>query len=362
MQIKKTLLPADRLKPLPTNMSEVCFGSIFTDYMFVMEYDEKQKWHNAEIKPYQPLILDPAASVLHYGQSAWEGQKAFRSDDDRILLFRPLENARRLNNSLKRMCMPEIPEEFFLQAERELISLERRWISKDKGYSLYIRPTVIAADIGLGVKSSQRFIFYIILSPSASYFDSAVKMVKLWVSDFYIRAVIGGTGEAKTPGNYAGSLLALQIAQQHNCDQVLWLDAKEKKYIEELGAMNIFFIVSNKLVTPKLDGAILPGIIRNAILQLARDFNLEVEERFISINEIISGIGSGDVTEVFASGTAAVVMPVRTICYKNSEYSIKNAIGIWTQKFYNVLVDIQQGRAKDSHGWVYEIATDTKNM
>jgi branched-chain amino acid aminotransferase len=355
MEIKKTLLPNDKLKPLFTDPLKLIFGRNFTDYMFTMEHTADKGWHNAEVKPYQPLSLDPASNVLHYSQEVFEGQKAYKSHQDEILLFRPLENARRLNNSLKRMCMPEIPEEIFMQAESELVKLEERWIPKAVGASLYIRPAVISTEAALGVRPADRYLFFIILSPVGPYFAEGFNPVGLWVSDSYTRAALGGTGEAKTGGNYAGTLLASKIAKDKGYSQVLWLDAVEHRFVEEVGAMNIFFVIDNKLVTPKLTGSILQGITRKSVLQIAGDLGISAEERQIPIEEIIDGIKSKKVTEAFGAGTAAVISPVGKINYKDKEYVISDKTGPWAQKFFDTLTGIQTGEKEDKYQWVYKV-------
>ncbi len=355
MDIKRTLLDGDKLKPLFQDPLKLVFGRNFTDYMFTMEHTADKGWHNAEIKPYQPLMLDPAANVLHYSQEVFEGQKAYKSSGNEILLFRPLENARRMSHSLKRMCMPEIPEESYLQAECELLKLEERWIPKAVGASLYIRPAVISTEAALGVKPADRYLFFIILSPVGPYFQEGFNPVGLWVSDNYTRAAQGGTGEAKTGGNYAGTLLASKIAKDKGCSQVLWLDAVEHKYVEEVGAMNIFFIIDNKLVTPKLSGSILQGITRKSVLQIAEDLGIVPEERQISIDELVEGIENKKISEAFGAGTAAVISPVGRISYKDKEYVISQETGPWAKKFFDTLTGIQYGEKEDKYGWVYKV-------
>lgn len=353
--INKILLSPEKLKPLFTDASKLQFGCSFTDYMFTMEYNPQDGWHNATIKPYQPLNLDPAASVLHYGQEVFEGQKAYKTKDDKILLFRSDENAKRFNRSLTRLCMPTIPEETYVNAIHELVKLEERWIPKEPGTSLYIRPVVIATDPVLGVKASNTYLFYVILSPTASYYKEGLSPIGLWVSEFYIRAAVGGTGEAKTSGNYASSLLGIKEAQRRGYSQVLWLDAQEHKYVEEVGASNIFFVIGKKLVTPKLSGSILEGITRKSVLHMAKDLGIQTEERSITIQEVIDGINSGEIKEIFGSGTAAVISPVGKICYKDKEYVISEETGYWTKKFYDALTDIQYGNIPDPYGWMKEV-------
>ncbi len=355
MEIKKTLLPPERLKPLFQDAKSLPFGRNFTDYMFTMQHRETGGWTNPEIKPYQPLVLDPAAAVLHYSQEVFEGQKGCKSAKGAILLFRPRENAQRMNLSLRRMCMPEIAEETFIEAECELLKLEERWIPDEKGTALYIRPTVIATEAALGVRPSGEYLFYIILSPVGYYFQGGFMPLGLWVCDDQSRSAPGGTGEAKTGGNYAASMLANRTAREKGYDQVLWLDSGKRQYIEELSAMNIFFVIGDKLVTPALSGSILRGITRKSILEMSADLGIAPEERRISIREIIAGIQSGNVREAFAVGTAAVVHPVGRIHYLGTDSVIGEKIGPWTQKIFDTLTGIQYGQIDDPYGWVYTV-------
>ena len=356
MTIKKTLLPAKKLKPLYKDAMQLPFGRTFTDYMFTMEYTRAEGWKNPEIKPYQPLSLDPAANVLHYGQEVFEGQKAYKSSRGEILLFRPRENARRINNSMRRMCMPDIAENDFLEAECALLKLEERWIPTQRGCSLYVRPATIGTEPGFGVRPSASYLFFIVLSPVGPYFKEGFNPVSLWVSDAFSRAGKGGTGEAKAGGNYGGSLLATQMANEKGYSQVLWLDAEERRYVEEVGAMNIFFVIDGKLTTPALSGSILAGITRKSVLELAPELGIAVEERQISIDEITEGIASGKVSEAFGAGTAAVISPVGKVCYKEKEYIIgNNQTGPWAKKLFDTLVGIQLGEIPDSRGWVFKV-------
>ena len=356
MEIKKTLLPAEKLKPLFDDALKLKFGKNFTDYMFTMVYNEGKGWHSPEIKPYHSLILDPASLVFHYGQEIFEGQKAYKSKQNEILLFRPEENAKRFNYSMKRMFMPEIPVEDFVHYEEELLKLEERWIPKIKGTSLYIRAAGIATEPGLGVKPSRQYLFFIILSPVGPYFSSGFSPISLWVSREYTRAAVGGTGDAKAGGNYGASLAATGTAMKKGYSQVLWLDSKNHRYVEEVGAMNIFFIIDNKLVTPALTGTILPGITRKSLLQIALDMGIEPVERAVAIDEVIEGIESGKVTEIFGAGTAAIICPVGKINYKNKEYIVNNnETGPWAQRFFDTLTGIQYGELEDKYGWVYKV-------
>lgn len=355
MTISRELTAKEKLKPLFDDPLKLAFGRNFTDHMFSMNYSGSG-WHNPNIKPFQPLVLSPAANVFHYSQEVFEGQKAYKSKKNEILLFRPQENARRLNRSLQRLCMPEIPEELFLEAECELLKLEERWIPTQIGTSLYMRPTVIGTEAALGVKPSNEYLFYIILSPVGPYFKEGFNPIGLWVSDTYSRAGSGGTGEAKTGGNYAGSLLATREATQKGYSQVLWLDAGEHSFVEEVGAMNIFFVLDGKLVTPALSGTILHGITRKSVLELAPELGLPVEERRIAIEEVIDEIHSGKLTEIFGAGTAAVISPVGKIAFQGREYIINgNQTGPWAQKLFATLTGIQYGEIEDKHGWVFMV-------
>jgi branched-chain amino acid aminotransferase len=355
MDITQTLLPTEKLKPLYTDPLKLVFGRNFTDYMFTMEYRKGAGWTNAQIKPYQALALDPAANVLHYSQEVFEGMKAYKSKKGEILLFRPRDNARRLNQSLRRLCMPELPEDVFMEGLSQLIKLEQRWIPSTVGASLYIRPAAIGTEAALGVKASEEYLFFIILCPVGPYFPEGFNPVGLWVSDDYTRAALGGTGEAKTGGNYAGSLMGSQRAKEKGYSQVLWLDAIERRYIEEVGAMNIFFVMDGKLITPKLTGSILQGITRKSVIQIAPELGIAVEERSITIDEITQGIEAGRVTEAFGSGTAAVISPVGKICYKEKEYKICDTTGPWARKFFDTLAGIQYGDLPDKYGWVAKV-------
>ncbi|MGE5577146.1 MAG: branched-chain amino acid aminotransferase [Syntrophothermus sp.] len=343
------------MKPL-TDPAQLGFGKIFTDRMFTMKHKKGAGWVDAKIEKYRNFSFDPATCVFHYAQEVFEGLKAYLSEDGRILLFRPEQNARRMIRSAERMCMPPVPEEVFLKAVEKLVLLEKRWIPRVPGTSLYIRPTLIATEGALGVHPSAETLFYIILSPSGAYFKGGFQPVSLLVEDTYVRAVAGGTGEAKTGGNYAASLLAGEKAQEKGFSQVLWLDGREKKYVEEVGSMNIFFCFGKKLVTPALTGSILPGITRASVIELARRLGYEVEERLISIDEVVAGAADGSLTEAFGTGTAAVISPVGSLHYKGKNYIVGGGqVGPITQELYDQLTAIQYGRAKDEFGWVREI-------
>lgn len=355
MKITVEQIPEQELKPKFQDASQLGFGRIFTDRMFTMRYINNA-WTEPKIEKYKKFSLDPSACVFHYSQEIFEGMKAYAAEDGRILLFRPEQNVRRMNKSAERLVMPTIPEEDMLQAITELVLAEKEWLPRAAGTSLYIRPTMIATEAFLGVHPSTEYTFFIILSPVGAYYKEGFKPVKLYVEDTFVRAAVGGVGDIKTGGNYAASLMAGYRAQQKGFSQVLWLDAKERKYVEEVGAMNMFFVFGNKLVTPALTGSILPGITRASVLELAKYLGLEAEERAISIDEVIEGISSGSITEAFGSGTAAVISPVGSLTYKEKEYVINgNQVGTVTQQLYDTLVNIQYGRQADPFGWVREI-------
>lgn len=333
------------------------FGQVFTDHMFIMSYQEQGGWNAGEIKKYEPFRFNPAAIVLHYAQTVFEGLKAYKSRDGRILLFRPERNARRFRGAAQRMCMPDIAEEVFLKAVQELVLLDQEWIPEAPGTSLYIRPVLLGIDARLGVQPSREYIFYIILSPVGSYYKGGFQPVSIYVEDVLVRASLGGVGNIKTGTNYAASLLAGQRAAQRGHSQVLWLDAKEHRYVEEVGSMNVFFVYGRKLITPPLTGSILPGVTRDSVLGLVRDLGLEAEEAPLSIEQALNDIQSGQITEVFGSGTAAVLSPVGSLHYRNKDYIINNnRVGEVTQLIYDRLVGIQYGYIRDDYGWTVELA------
>ncbi len=348
------ILPLENLKPRIEDETKLDFGKQFTDRMFVMNYRTGQGWHDARIQPYQSFSLDPAAMVLHYAQEIFEGLKAFRRPDGQIALFRPLDNFRRFNHGARRMCMPEIDEAFMLQSLKELIRLDADWVPRAEGTSLYIRPAMIASEPMLGVRPADEYLCYIIACPVGAYYKGGLAPVKIWISDHYVRAAHGGTGEVKTGGNYAASLFAAREAASKGYDQVLWLDAKDKKYVEEVGSMNICFLYDGKLVTSPLKGTILDGITRRSVLTLAREMGLTVEERAMTIEEIFAGAESGRMTEAFGTGTAVVISPVGQFTYQDRTVKLGDGqtTGEVTQKLYDTLSGIQYGRLPDTHGWV----------
>lgn len=348
IRVEKTQNP----KKKPAKGEKLGFGHIFTDHMFIMNYDEGQGWHDARIEPFHNITLSPAAMVFHYGQTMFEGLKAYKGDNGEVYLFRPDMNAKRANNSNKRLCIPSIPEEDFVQAVKAVVDIDRDWIPDEPGTSLYIRPFVISTDDHLGVAPSKSYLFMVILSPSGAYYESGLAPVGIWIEDDYVRAVRGGIGFAKTGGNYAASLAAQVKAHDDGYSQVLWLDGVERKYIEEVGAMNIVFKIAGKVVTPMLNGSILPGITRDSVLTLCRDWGYDVEERKISVDELIEAAHNGTLEEVFGTGTAAVVSPVGKLRYKDEVFEIGGGkIGELTQKLYDELTGIQWGKRPDTRGW-----------
>jgi branched-chain amino acid aminotransferase len=324
--------------------------------MFNMDYSPEQGWHNARIEPYAPIVMDPATMVLHYGQAIFEGLKAYRTSSGKIQLFRPERNMTRLNKSARLVCIPEADEAFLLHALKKLIALDKEWVPRANETSLYIRPTVVAMDPYLGVRPSNTYRLFIILSPVGAYYPEGFNPVKIWVTDEYIRAVRGGVGEAKTAANYAASLYGAEVAKKAGYTQVLWLDAVERRHVEEVGTMNILFFINGKLVTPPLGGSILPGITRDSVLTLARHWNVPVEERAITIDEVMASHKDGSLQEVFGSGTAAVISPVSHLAWRDDVLTVGDGkVGPMAQKFYDAITDIQYGRAEDSFGWIVPV-------
>ncbi len=351
MELK--VLPVPEQKAKFTDESKLAFGQIFTDRMFVMEYDSGQGWHSARIEPYGPFSLDPAAMVLHYSQEIFEGLKAFRRPDGNIAMFRPQDNIDRFNRSARRMCMPEVDDKFFMDALLELVRLEADWVPQSMGTSLYIRPTMIATEAMLGVRPANKYLCYIILSPVGAYYKGGIAPVKIWISDHYVRATEGGTGEAKTGGNYAASLYAAKQASEAGYDQVLWLDAKEKRYVEEVGSMNMLFFYDGKIVTSPLHGTVLDGITRRSALTLIKEMGYEIEERALTVDEVMEGAQSGRLSEAFGTGTAVVISPVGSFCYKDQCVQLGDGTpGKLTMDLYNKLTAIQYGQEPDTHNWV----------
>lgn len=337
--------------------SELGFGKYTTDHMFLMDYSRQKEWHNARIEPYGDLRLDPTAMVLHYNQEVFEGLKAYHLEDGGFGLFRPEKNIERLNGSARRMVMPELDPDLFLQGMKELILLDREWIPKSEGTSLYIRPTMIATEPGLGIRPAEEYLFYIVLGPVGAYYPEGFSPTRIYVSDGYVRAARGGVGEAKTSGNYGATLYVSQQATKQGYTQVLWLDAKESKYVEEVGTSNIFFFINDELVTPPLRGTILPGVTRDSVLQLANHWGLKVSERLIAIEEVVEGCNSGSLKEMFATGTAAVISPVGVLGYKSEDFQVADGdTGELSQRLYDEITSIQYGRREDPFGWRLRIA------
>jgi branched-chain amino acid aminotransferase len=333
------------------------FGQTFTDHMISIDYTEGQGWHDARLMPYGPLSLEPATSVFHYAQELFEGLKAYRQLSGSIVSFRPYANAARFNRSAVRMAMPELPEDLFVESLDLLVQTDREWVPTTEGHSLYLRPFMIATQAGLGVNyPSKTYKYLVIASPSASYFTGGIKPVSVWLSTEYTRAAPGGTGYAKCGGNYAAAFVAQRQAVANGCDQVVWLDAHEHRYVEEMGGMNLFFVFGDRLVTPALTGTLLPGITRDSILQLAGDLGLRAEERLISTDEWQAGCESGELTEVFACGTAAVVTPVGSVKGADRAWTVGDGgAGTVTKRLREALVGIQYGARPDTRDWIHKI-------
>ncbi|MEG1923499.1 MAG: branched-chain amino acid aminotransferase [Clostridia bacterium] len=349
--MKITLTNAPKAKPT----GALGFCRYYTDHMFLMNYSSEKGWYDARIEPYGPISLAPSTTVFHYGQAIFEGMKCYSGKDGEIRFFRPQDNFKRLNDSADRICMPHIDIDMAMEGMKTLVDIDRSWIPNEKGTSLYMRPTLIGTDPYLGVKASDTYLFFIILSPVGSYYARGLNPVNIYVEDYYSRtAVNGGTGAAKFGGNYGASLKASDEAKHKGFDQVLWLDSNERKYIEEVGSMNICFVIDGKVVTPNLDGSILPGITRHSIVTLARKLGYVVDERKISIDEIVECAKNGKLTEMFGTGTAAVVSPVGMFSYKGVEFKVGDGgIGKVTNILYNKLLGIQNGSEIDTENWIY---------
>ena len=351
--IKITL--AETRKPLP-DPDTLVFGKTFTDHMFLMNYDAGQGWDDPRIVPYGPLSLEPSCMVFHYAQELFEGMKAYRTPEGKVQLFRPMENALRFNSSCERMCVPAIDPDFFVDAVKALVKVDQAWVPNKKGASLYIRPFVFATDPSLGVHASHSYLFVIILCPVGSYYAEGINPVKIYVEDADVRAVRGGTGYTKCGGNYAASLRAGERAEEKGYSQVLWLDGVERKYIEEVGAMNVLFKIDGKVVTPALTGSVLPGITRKSCLELLRDWGVSVEERLISAQELFDAAESGKLEEAWGSGTAAVVSPIGELAMGDKVVTVNGGqIGRLTQRLYDTLTGIQWGTEPDPYGWTVPV-------
>ncbi|WP_047150978.1 branched-chain amino acid aminotransferase [Aneurinibacillus tyrosinisolvens] len=353
LTIEKTKEP--KQKPDQNNLG---FGQYFTDHMFLMDYTGEKGWHDPRIVPYAPLMLDPASMVFHYGQTVFEGLKAYKAANEQILLFRPDKNMKRINISNQRLSMPPIDGDFVIKAIKELVSIEKDWIPDEEGTSLYIRPFIIATEPCLGVRPSNHYHFIVILSPVGAYYPEGIKPIKINVESKYVRAVQGGTGFAKTAGNYASSLNAQVEAKENGYTQVLWLDGIEKKYIEEVGSMNVFFKINGEVFTPALNGSILDGVTRDSVIKLLQDWGVPVSERKISIEELYAAYDSGTLEEAFGTGTAAVISPIGELNWMNKRMLIHGGnTGELTKRLYDAITGIQSGKIEDKFGWTVEAKT-----
>ena len=358
---------AERLEVL----REPKFGQVFTDHMVSIEWTADRGWHNPQVRPYAPISLDPAASVLHYGQAIFEGLKAYRNHAGGITTFRPEQNAKRMRSSARRLAMPELPDSLFLESLRQLVTVDQAWVPQAGGESsLYLRPFMIANEASLGVKPSSSYTFYVIASPVGAYFSGGVRPVSVWITEDYVRAAPGGTGDAKFAGNYAASLLAQAQAEEKGCDQVVWLDAIERRYIEEMGGMNLMFVYGSEdsedgvtIVTPALSGSLLPGITRLSLLQVARDLGYKTYERRITVEQWREGVASGEISETLACGTAAVITPVGTVMSNSGEFTVGgNEPGEVSMRMRKRLRAIQEGEVEDTHGWNYTLVSEADTI
>ena len=353
MEIKITKTTAPATMPPEEKLG---FGKVFTDHMFIMDYDHEQGWHDARIVPFGRISLHPASTVLHYGAEIFEGLKAYRRADGGVQLFRPMENIKRMNNSAERMSLPLLDEKDALEALETFVKLEEKWVPKSFGTSLYLRPFMFGDDEALGVHAVHRATFMIIASPSGSYYAEGINPVSIMIESEDVRTVRGGTGYAKCGGNYAASTRAGERAAKKGFSQVLWLDGVERKYIEEVGAMNVMFKINGEIVTPMLTGSILPGITRKSCIEVLKSFGYKVNERLLSVDELIEAMENGKLEEAWGCGTAAVVSPIGKLAYGDKEYVIGGGkIGEVTQKLYDVLTGIQWGKMEDTFGWVYKL-------
>ena len=353
MQITKNLTATPKEKPAAETLG---FGKFFTDHMFIMDYSEGEGWHDARIVPFGPLSIHPASTVLHYGSEIFEGLKAYRRADGKVQLFRPIENIRRMNNSAERMCLPQIPEDMALEALTEFVKIEQDWTPSAPGTSLYLRPFMFGNDESLGVHAVHNATYIIIASPVGSYYKEGINPVKIMIETEDVRAVRGGTGEAKCGGNYAASNRAGKRAEEKGYSQVLWLDGVHRKYIEEVGAMNVMFKIAGEIVTPALSGSILPGITRKSIIEVLEGKGYTVSQRLLSIDELTAAMADGTLEEAWGCGTAAVVSPIGELAYDGKKYPVNGgAIGEVTQMLYDTLTGIQWGKLDDPYGWTMQL-------
>jgi branched-chain amino acid aminotransferase len=352
-QIKYILKERTEKVVLPKNLG---FGQIFTDHIFEMDYDTKKGWHNPTIRSMESLNMHPATSFIHYGQTIFEGLKAFKTVKDEVVIFRPDVHLQRLNNSARRICMPEIDTDFVMEALKELVAIDSDWIPTNKGEALYIRPFMYGTDPALGVRPSNGYKFVILLSPVGAYYPEGFKPVKILIQDDYVRAVRKGLGECKTAANYAASLLAAREASQKGFTQVLWLDGVEQKYLQEVGTMNIFVTFKDEIATPNLGGSILPGVTRRSVIQILKEWGMKVNERPISVDELISSYESGKLLGLFGTGTAAIISSVGWLTYKDKSMTFNNGQpGEIDLKLFNELVSIHHGEKEDKHGWIVKV-------
>ncbi len=355
LEVALEKIETGKMKKKPSS-DDLGFGVHFTDHMFLMKWDKASGWHDARICPYQDFVMNPASMVFHYGQAIFEGMKAYRGKDGQLYLFRPQDNFERMNRSAIRMCMPRIQAEKMVKVLKALVYLDKEWVPAAEGTTLYIRPTMIAVEPALGVRPAAEYYFFIIMSPVGSYYVEGCAPTKIFVSDEYVRAVKGGVGEVKTTGNYAASLYMSEIAKKAGCTQVLWLDACEHKYIEEVGTSNIFFMLDDTLVTPPLEGSILGGITKASVIQLAGSWGVDIVERKISIDEVLEANDNGILQEVFGSGTAAVISPVGELFYKEKTHVINGGqTGKLSARLYTELQAIQNGSQDDRFKWVQRV-------
>lgn len=355
MSLDIKIIKSNNLKQKP-DANNLGFGNIFTDHMFMMDYTEGIGWHDPVIMPYQPLTLEPSAMVFHYGQEMFEGMKAYRTKEDKVLLFRPEKNIRRTNITNDRLCIPQIDEDDMLQSIKELVRVEKDWIPEVEGTSLYIRPFIIATDPFLGVRPSNTYKFMVILSPVGAYYKEGINPVKIWVETEYVRAVKGGTGYAKTGGNYAASIKAQKKAKERGYAQVLWLDGIERKYVEEVGTMNVFFKINGEVITPSLEGSILPGVTRDSTIDLLKSWGIKITERKLSIDEVFEASKNGTLEEMFGTGTAAVISPVGELNHNGNVITINNGeIGQLSQRIYDTITGMQNGLIEDKFDWTVKV-------
>lgn len=347
LTITRTTTPKE--KP---NWDQLQFGRVFSDHMFVMDYEEGRGWYDARIVPFGNFEMSPASLVFHYGQTVFEGLKAYKGEDGSIALFRPEQNMKRMNDSNERLSMPNFDSEFVIDAMKQLVALDADWIPPRDGMALYLRPVMFATDAFLGVAPSKTYRFIVMTSPVGAYYEGGMSPVKIAVENEYVRAVKGGTGAAKTAGNYAGAMKAQEVADQEGYDQVLWLDGREQKYIEEVGAMNVFFKVNGEIITPALNGSILPGVTRQSVIQLLKHWDMPITERRISIEELHEAYVHGELEEAFGTGTAAVISPIGELYWKDEHMYINDGeIGPVAQKLYDAITGIQEGKVDDPFGW-----------